>query len=113
VTVLRTSVPRTTNLARPYPTVPIFYLRSLISLLSPPSTRNLDLMSFADACKALEAASRLGQQAAARETNDPAASSRGLRDQLEALLDQAYGETLSQTGAAGQPKPATSTQAQL
>ena len=74
---------------------------------------DLDLMSFADACKALEVASRLGQQAAARETDDPAASSRGLRDQLEALLDQAYGETLSQTGAAGQPKPATSTQAQL
>jgi len=74
---------------------------------------DLDLMSFADACKALEVASRIQQQAATSVADDPAASSRGLRDQLEALLDQAYGETHSQTGAAGQPQPATSTQAQL
>ena len=72
-----------------------------------------DLMSLGDACKALEVASRIGQQAATSVTDDPAASSRGLRDQIEALLDQAYGETPSQTNAAGQPKPATPTPAQL
>jgi hypothetical protein len=74
---------------------------------------DLDLMSFADACKALEVASRIGQQAATSVTDDPAASSRGLRDQIEALLDQVYGETSSPTNATGQPKPATSKQAQL
>ena len=74
---------------------------------------DLDLISFADACKALEVASRIGQQAATSVTDDPAASSRGLRDQIEALLDQAYGETSSPTNATAQPKPATPTQAQL
>ena len=74
---------------------------------------DLDLISFADACKALEVASRIGQQAASSVTDDPAASSHGLRDQIEALLDQAYGETPSQTNATGQPKPATPTPAQL
>jgi hypothetical protein len=76
-------------------------------------TDDLDLMSFGDACKALEVASRIGQQAASGVADDPADSSGGLRDQIEALLDQVYGETPSQTGAASQPKPATPTQAQL
>ena len=74
---------------------------------------DLDLMSFADACKALEVASRIQQQAATSVADDPDASSRALRDQLEALLDQAYSETHSQTGAAAQPQPAPSAQAQL
>jgi hypothetical protein len=74
---------------------------------------DLDLLSFADACKALEVASRLGQQAAAREHNDPAAPAQTLRDQITALLDQAYAEAPAQIAAASQPKSATSTPAQL
>ena len=70
---------------------------------------DLDLMSFADACKALEVASRIGQQAASSETDDPTASTRTLRDQLATLLDQAYSEAPSQAGAADQPKPAPPT----
>jgi len=67
-------------------------------------TDDLDLMSFADACKALEVASRLGQQAAARDADDPAASSPGLREQLEALLDQACAETPVRNSAPAQPQ---------
>ena len=74
---------------------------------------DLDLMSFADACKGLEVASRIGQQAASSLTDDPAAASRGLRDQLEALLDQAYAETPARNGAAGNPLPSTAAPAQL
>ena len=58
-----------------------------------------DAMSFADACKALEVASRLGQQAATKLADDPAAQARSLQDQLAALLDQAYGEV------SGSPRP--------
>lgn len=53
---------------------------------------DLDQMNFAEACKALDVATRLGRQGTARE---PAAGSSGtedLRDQLAALLEQAYGE---------------------
>lgn len=56
-------------------------------------SEDLDQMNFADACKALEVASRLGQQAASRDADDPAAPTRSLRDQLATLLEQAYGET--------------------
>jgi hypothetical protein len=66
---------------------------------------DLDQMNFADACKALEVGSRLGQQAAARETDDPAAT-RSLRDQLATLLDQAYNETPSPAGLTT-PQPQT------
>lgn len=61
---------------------------------------DLDQMKFADACKALEVGSRLGAQAAARETDDPAVGTRSLRDQLATLLDQAYNETPSPAGPA-------------
>jgi hypothetical protein len=73
---------------------------------------DLDQMNFADVCKALEVASRLGQQAASRETGDASAPARGLRDQLAALLEQAYGETSSRTPTDGQPHSPTPTQAQ-
>jgi len=65
---------------------------------------DLDQMNFADACKALAVASRLGQQAAARELDDPSAPNRSLRDQLTALLDQAYsGDASSKSPAAATP----------
>jgi hypothetical protein len=69
---------------------------------------DLDQMSLADACKALEVASRLGQQAAARQTDDPSEDARHLRDQITALLDQAYSEVQPPSGAASQvqsPQP--------
>jgi hypothetical protein len=48
-----------------------------------------DAMNFADACKALEIASRIGQRAASQSAaNDP--QDRTLRDQMAALLDQVY-----------------------
>jgi hypothetical protein len=67
---------------------------------------DMDAMSFADACKALEVASRLGQQAASRMADDPAATTRSLQDQLAALLDQAYGEVGGSTGPSEDPSPA-------
>ncbi len=70
-------------------------------------TDDLDQMCFADACKALEVASRLGQQAAGRETDDASAPARNLRDQLAALLDQVYGEDPSRTATAAQPQTVT------
>jgi hypothetical protein len=73
---------------------------------------DLDQMSFTDACKALEVASRIGQQAASSATDDPAASSRTLRDQLASLLDQAYGEAQTPNGAGDKPQSATPTQVQ-
>ena len=73
---------------------------------------DLDQMSFADACKALAVASRLGGEAAGREIGDSAAPARGLRDQLAALLEQAYSETPSGSGAGGQPQSAKPTPAQ-
>jgi hypothetical protein len=45
----------------------------------------------------LEIASRLGQQAARREAEDATAPDQNLRDQITALLDQAYSEVQSQT----------------
>ena len=62
-----------------------------------------DQVSFADACKALEVASRIGQQAQARETDDPSAATRNLRDQLATLLEQAYAEKSSPNGVATRP----------
>ena len=53
---------------------------------------DLDRLSFADACKAMEAASRLALQAGI--TSDSSLQSdatQSLRDQLTSLLDQAYG----------------------
>lgn len=61
---------------------------------------DLDQMNFADACKALEIASRLGQQAARGDTGDASAPARTLRDQLTALLDQACGETSARNATA-------------
>ena len=67
---------------------------------------DMDAMSFADACKALEVASRLGQQAANPIADDPAQSARSLQDQLSALLDQAYGEVGGSTRPSEDPSPA-------
>ena len=53
---------------------------------------DLDQMRFADACKALEVAGRLGQQAERRATDDPAGAAHTLRDQLATLLEQVYRE---------------------
>ena len=66
-----------------------------------------DQVTFADACKALEVASRIGHQAQARENDDPSASTRNLRDQLATLLEQAYAEKSSPNGvpAASNPPP--------
>ncbi len=59
---------------------------------------DLDHMRFADACKALEIASRLGQQTVARSEADTAATpARNLRDQLTRLLDQVCPESPSPT----------------
>jgi hypothetical protein len=73
---------------------------------------DLDQMNFADACKALDVASRLGPPAAGRETDDPSAPARRLRDQLAALLDQAYGEAPARHGASDPPHAATPPPAQ-
>jgi hypothetical protein len=67
---------------------------------------DLDQMNFADACKALAVASRLGQAAAVREAEDTSAPARSLRDQLAALLDQAYGGDSPPNGDAI-PQPST------
>lgn len=54
---------------------------------------DLDSMNFADACKALDVASRLGRQAASHDLNAGDSQAKNLRDQLAALLDKAYGES--------------------
>jgi hypothetical protein len=65
---------------------------------------DLDRMSFADACKAVEVASRLGQQAERGVTEDPAGTSRNLRDQLATLLEQVFHENpVNGTGDPSQP----------
>ena len=69
---------------------------------------DLDLLSFADACKALDVASRIGQQVATPTADDPSAPTRGLRDQLATLLDQAYGEASAPNGADAQPHSVSS-----
>jgi hypothetical protein len=66
---------------------------------------DLDQMSFADACKALEVASRIGQLAASSTDDDPSAVSRTLRDQLAALLDKACAETPPKNGDNGHHPP--------
>jgi hypothetical protein len=68
---------------------------------------DMDAMSFADACKALEVASRLGQQAANKLADDPSGQARSLQDQLAALLDQAYGEVGGTTRPSASPSPAS------
>jgi len=73
---------------------------------------DLDHLSFSDACKALEVASRLGQNATNKETDDASATSHGLRDQLTALLDHAYGGASAQKGTADQPGLATTPKSQ-
>jgi len=70
---------------------------------------DLDQMNFADACKALQVAVRLGDQAGGRENGDPSASARTLRDQLAALLDQAYGEIPAGIGKAAASPSQTNT----
>jgi hypothetical protein len=72
---------------------------------------DLDQMSFADACKALEVASRLGQRAG-READDPSVPARSLRDQLTALLDQVYKDTPARTGDDNPPRSPTPPQPQ-
>lgn len=52
-----------------------------------------ELLTFADACKAMEVASRLGQQATHRAGEETASPGQSLRDQLTALLDQACRDT--------------------
>ena len=65
-----------------------------------------DQMSFSDACKALEIASRLGGQAAGDANDSASGNGRSLSDHLATLLDQAYRETPPQKGTAAQPGPA-------
>ena len=74
---------------------------------------DMDQMTFADACKALEVASRIAQQTAANASDDPGASARSLRDQLAALLDQACAEASSSNGAANQSQPSAPAAPQL
>jgi hypothetical protein len=52
---------------------------------------DLDRLSLADACRALDFASRIARHA--RETNAATTPDNSLRDQLASLLDQACGET--------------------
>ena len=70
-----------------------------------------DQMSFSDACKALEIASRLGGQAAGDANDSASGNGRSLSDHLSTLLDQAYRETPPQNGTAAQPSPAAPCQA--
>ena len=63
-----------------------------------------DAMSFGDACKALEVSARVGQQASSRSHDDGSAAARGLHDQLEQLLDQAYGD---KPPSSPSPQPST------
>ena len=65
-----------------------------------------DLMSFADACKALEVASRIGQQVAAQEAAATPAPTQSLRDQLTSLLDQVYADTPAPNVAGNPTLPA-------
>ena len=73
---------------------------------------DLDVMSFADACKALEVASRFTRQAAGGELDDASVPDRGLRDQLTALLDQVCGETSARNRADNPPRSPTPPQPQ-
>jgi len=73
---------------------------------------DLDHMNFGDACKALAAASRLGERADQGETDEPAGPRRTLNDQITALLDKIYGGAKPGNGAGGQPSPAIPTQPQ-
>jgi hypothetical protein len=69
---------------------------------------DLDHITFANACKALEVASRISQQVNTRENDDASAPARALEAQLATLLDQACAE--ASPNAVGQP--ATPTQPQ-
>jgi len=60
---------------------------------------DLDQMNFADACKALEVASRLGQRAESGAAGDSSEPARALRDQLSTLLDQVFRDGLPQKNA--------------
>jgi hypothetical protein len=51
-----------------------------------------DQMSFADACRALQIASRLGQEALGGPGEEAANAAKSLHDQLATLLDQDYGD---------------------
>jgi hypothetical protein len=70
-----------------------------------------DQMSFSDACKALEIASRFGGHVADDANDSTSGNGRALSDHLSTLLDQAYSETPPQNGAAAQPGPAAASQA--
>lgn len=63
----------------------------------------LEQLSFADACKALDVASRLSRHAAAREPDADSGAVNGLREQLDTLLDQAFGDSSAQNAAAAPP----------
>jgi hypothetical protein len=69
---------------------------------------DLDQMTFADACKALEVASRLAHLADDKSSDDASAPARNLRDQLASLLDQAYGDAPAKNGAVPQPQSPSS-----
>ena len=69
-----------------------------------------DQMSFSDACKALEIASRLGGRAADDASDSASGNGRALSDHLSTLLDQAYSETPPQKVTAAQPSLAAATQ---
>jgi hypothetical protein len=62
-----------------------------------------DQMSFSDACKALEIASRLGAPAG-DATDTASAPGHGLDAQLTTLLDQAYTSPSTPSAASSQPQ---------
>jgi hypothetical protein len=65
---------------------------------------DLNELSFADACKALELSSRVGQQAADHHAAEDSAPATGLRDQLSSLLNQVFKESPPPAGASAQPQ---------
>ena len=65
---------------------------------------NLDQLRFADACKALALASQLGK-VACENADASAVPDQSLRDQLVALLDQAYAETPAPAPPVNPTKP--------
>ena len=73
---------------------------------------DLNGMSFADTCKALAVACRLGEEAESKEKEDPSTSANALRDQVTAMLDQIYANGPSPKCAAFQANSTTPAQTQ-
>ncbi len=74
---------------------------------------DLDQLTFAGACKALEVASRLAGKSTGVEDGDASAAARALRDQLAVLLDQACHEALPSDQAQNQPPGAATSHPSL